>query len=69
MKRKLRLEELSIDTFTTSSSAEDGRGTVYGEEATNRHTCGAGQTCYQTCEDVHSCDYSAECVTVAVGTC
>ena len=62
MKRKLRLQELSIDTFTTAS-AEEGRGTVYGEEATNRPTC------YQTCEGVHSCDYSAECVTVAEGTC
>ncbi len=63
MKRKLRLKELSIDTFTTSSSAEDGHGTVYGEEATNRPTC------YLTCEGVHSCDYSAACVTVAAGTC
>lgn len=68
MKRKLRLQELSIDTFTTSS-AEDGHGTVYGEEATNRNTCGAGQTCYETCDGIHSCDYSADCVTVAVGTC
>ncbi len=67
MKRKLRLEELSIDAFTTSS-AEDGRGTVYGEEATNRPTC-AGPTCYETCDGIHSCDYSAECPSVAAGTC
>lgn len=67
MKRKLRLQELSIDTFTTLS-AEEGRGTVYGEEATNRTNCG-GATCYVTCEGVHSCDYSAQCATVAVGTC
>lgn len=67
MKRKLRLQELSIDTFTTSS-AEDGHGTVYGEEATNRRTCD-GATCYLTCEGAHSCDYSAQCVTVAEGTC
>lgn len=67
MKRKLRLEELSIDTFT-ASSAEAGRGTVYGEEGTNRPTCG-GPTCYETCEGAHSCDYSAACPSVAVGTC
>ena len=62
MERKLRLEELSIDTFTTSSVANE-RGTVYGEEATNRPTC------YVTCEGVHSCDYSAACPSVADGTC
>lgn len=63
MKRKLRLEELSIDTFTASSAEDGRRGTVYGEEATNRPTCSL------TCEGPHSCDYSAACVTVAAGTC
>ncbi len=63
MKRKLRLEELSIDTFTASSAEDGRRGTVYGEEATNRPTCSL------TCEGPHSCDYSAACPSVAAGTC
>ena len=65
--RKLRLEEVSIESFTTAS-AEVGRGTVQGQEATNRPTC-AGPTCYETCEGVHSCDYSYNCPSVAPGTC
>ncbi|HEU4556275.1 MAG TPA: hypothetical protein VFS20_00450 [Longimicrobium sp.] len=60
--RKLQLKDLSIESYATLP-VEAGRATVQGHEATNRPTCSL------TCEGVHSCDYSAACVTVAAGTC
>lgn len=48
MKLKLRFEDLQVETFGTTS-AEDGKGTVLGQQQTlyDQPTCGG--TCPETC--------------------
>ena len=49
-KLKLNLEQLSVDTFHTSSARAE-KGTVFGEQCTcyTNCTCPGCPTCYATC--------------------
>lgn len=78
-KMKLRLEDLSVDSFDTTRAARE-RGTVFGEQYCSCGGTCAGQptcdvTCPQTCDD-WSCNESCEgtcagwtCITRCVGSC
>jgi hypothetical protein len=61
-KLKLRLEDLRIDSFTTTQVRKE-KGTVYGEQCTchTQCTCPGCPTCYASCNG--SCDASCN------GTC
>lgn len=50
--KKLRLEELSVESFDTTRSADDGRGTVRG------HSGNEGTYCIYTCGH---CESFVEC--------
>ena len=65
-KLKLNLDELTIDSFDTTSR-ESGRGTVVGEEQCTcwtqcgQNTCPGCPTCGETCNaNVYTCAYSCD---------
>jgi hypothetical protein len=58
MKRKLRLDDLQVDTFETTPVQEQ-RGTVFGEQCTCDESCGG--TCEWSC--------GATCAASCGGTC
>lgn len=70
MKRKLKLEDLAVDTFATTPDAPRGRGTVRGLADTTPGACEAslGGTCIEeTC--AMDCNPSLEISCGAADTC
>jgi hypothetical protein len=67
MKLKLHLEELSVESFDTTST-ETEKGTVFGEQCTcpTQCTCPGCPTCDATCPA--TCAYTCDDATCA-GTC
>ena len=69
-KLRLRLEDLRIDSFTTTQVRRE-KGTVYGEQCTchTQCTCPGCPTCYASCNG--SCDASCNgtCGASCNGTC
>jgi len=74
MKLKLKLDDLQVDTFQTTS-VQKPSGTVFGEQCTcyTNCTCPGCPTCYASCNG--SCDAScngtcgASCDATCGGTC
>jgi hypothetical protein len=60
MKLNLRLEDLEVDAFQTTS-IPDERGTVWGQQCTcdpGVPTCDEGLSCFATCQvSCATCDY------------
>jgi len=56
MKLKLRLEDLEVDAFQTTS-ASDKQGTVWGQQCTcdTACTCPGSPSCDATCDEGLSC--------------
>jgi len=73
-KLKLRLDDLHVDTFQTTSAPKQ-KGTVFGEQCTcyTQCTCPGCPTCYASCNG--SCDAScngtcaASCDATCGGSC
>ena len=63
MKKKLRLDSLAIDSFTTIARAGGIRGTVAGREIdTNLHCPDSwGGTCWITCWETCPCTGGPDC--------
>jgi hypothetical protein len=63
-KLKLRLDDLQVDTFQTTT-VRKGKGTVFGEQCTcqTQCTCPGCPTCYASCNGTcdASCNGSCEC--------
>jgi len=52
MKKKLRIQDLSVESFRVSGEAESPRGTVRGLEDSGPPNCASGvESCLGTCED------------------
>jgi hypothetical protein len=56
MKLKLRLEDLEVDAFQTTSASSE-RGTVWGQQCTchTACTCPGSPSCDETCDEGLSC--------------
>jgi hypothetical protein len=80
MKMKLKLDELSVDSFDTTCEIKE-KGTVFGEQCTCQTVCTCpgcltcDATCPQTCDD-YSCAVSCDgtcagisCFTRCIDTC
>lgn len=57
-KVRLTIDELRVQSFTTSDAPSQHRGTVHAHEnPTDELDCTAGDTCYATCA------FSCDCIT------
>jgi hypothetical protein len=65
-KLKLRLEDLRVDTFSTTTVQKE-KGTVFGEQCTcyTQCTCPGCPTCYASCNGTCGATCAASCY----GTC
>jgi hypothetical protein len=61
--KKLHLDTLRVDSFTTTTSESPVRGTVAGREAAMSATCAVSYngTCWITCWDSCYCETEWEC--------
>lgn len=68
MKRKLKIEELAVDSFETAASREQGRGTVQGFARPTRESCdgatcgGLVWTCIDSCQETCGLSCGGTCV-------
>jgi hypothetical protein len=63
-KTRLDLDSLSVESFDTTATPADSRGTVHGNADTFQSYCSDGRTCIDTCD--YTCNqYEATCA----GTC
>jgi hypothetical protein len=69
MKRKLRLEDLTVDTFATTPAAPLGRGTVRGREETDACYASAGGVCVEDSVEVTCGLPSCGCETMGADAC
>lgn len=62
MKRKLRIDELSVTSFSTDEDRlARERGTVRGLGDVSYGTCRGERTCDDTCEGLRTCDGARTC--------
>jgi len=70
MQRKLRLEDLAVESFATTTPADAARGTVYGRDSTQPPNCASGQfSCLpgQSCEETCGMSCDGTCVNCTEG--
>jgi hypothetical protein len=69
-KLKLRLDDLQVDTFQTTSSQKQ-KGTVFGEQCTcyTQCTCPGCPSCYASCNGTCDATCNGTCDASCNGTC
>ena len=69
-KLKLRLEDLQVDTFRTTTVRKE-KGTVFGEQCTcqTQCTCPGCPTCYASCNGTCDASCNGSCAATCDGTC
>jgi len=69
MKKKLRIEALSVDSFQVSA-ATSGRGTVRGHDSSDPYHCASGEpSCLGTCDDTCGLSCNDSCLPDLTCTC
>jgi len=62
MKKKLRIEELGVDSFVVAGTGS-GLGTVRAHDASSPYQCFSGVwSCLETCEDTCGLSCNGSCV-------
>lgn len=68
MKRKLRIDELTVTSFSTQEGRRE-RGTVRGHGDVSFGTCWGEPTCDDTCAGLQTCDNLRTCACESDATC